>query len=455
MRLLLPMMFLSLIAAGQGNHEEVIKRIYDEALVRGEVHENLRVLCKDIGHRLSGTPQAAAAVEYTRQLMQSYGFDTVYLQPVMVPHWERGPKEVVRVVNSDKMGSLTLNSIVLGNSVGTGPKGLVGEVVEVSGVREVDQLGKQLEGKIVFYNGSMDKTAIRTFNAYGRAVLQRVYGASEAAKYGAKAVIVRSLSINEDDVPHTGSVEYKPLINQIPAIAISTNDAELLSHLLDGQDDLKMYVRNESRMLADKLSYNVIGELRGEKFREEIIAVGGHLDSWDVGEGAHDDGSGCMQGVEVLRLFKALDLRPQRTLRAVMWMNEENGLAGGKEYARVAEERGERHILAIESDNGGFRPYGMAMVGSDDEIQKVQQWTRYFEPYGVWNFKESGSGADIGPLALQGTLLMGLRVNGQRYFNYHHTPADVFETVEKRELELGAATMASMVYLVDQEGLND
>ncbi|WP_424961512.1 M20/M25/M40 family metallo-hydrolase [Ekhidna sp.] len=433
-------------------HEEAIKKIYDETLTNGHVYENLRYLCKEIGHRLSGSPQAAAAVEYTRHLMESYGFDTVYLQPVMVPHWVRGKKEIVRALDTDKHGTIHFNALALGNSVGTGPDGVLAEVIEVSGINEVNELGKKVEGKIVFYNGEMDPTIINTFGAYGGAVVQRSSGASEAAKYGAKAIIIRSVTNRKDDIPHTGSLRYKALINQIPAVAISTNDADILSQILQEQK-LNVYIETHCQMLPDVLSYNVIGELRGSEFPDEIIAVGGHLDSWDVGEGAHDDGAGCMQAIEAVRLFKALDITPKRTIRAVMWMNEENGLRGGREYARVAKEKGEKHIAALESDSGGFQPLGFSTSGTDEQRAQIKAWKDYFLPYRVWDFEQNGGGADIGPLRSHGTLLIGLRPSTQRYFIYHHTPADVFEAVDQRELELGAASMGAMMYLLDREGV--
>ena len=446
--LLLPFLSLS------QSKEEMVKKIYDETLNNSPVHETLRVLCKDIGNRLSGSPQAAAAVEYTKQLMESYGFDTVYLQPVMVPHWVRGEKEIARITNSQKLGAFEMKTLALGNSVGSGPEGILAEVIELGGLEEVDSYAKKLEGKIVFFNGRMDPTVINNFSAYGKAVAQRAWGASDAAKYGAKAVLVRSMTNRLDDIPHTGSLRYKPLIGQIPAVAISTNDSERLSALLKEQDDLKVFVRTTSRMLESVLSYNVVGEIRGSEFPDEIISVGGHLDSWDVGEGAHDDGSGCVQAIDALRTFKALGIQPKRTLRAVMWMNEENGLMGGREYAKVAEELGENHIAAIESDAGGFRPLGFSMAGSEAQKAKVKAWKDLFTPYGVWNFGQEGGGADIGPLQNLGTLLIGLRPNTQRYFIYHHTNEDVFEAVDKRELELGAASMSALMYLLDQEGVD-
>ncbi len=433
-------------------HEAMIKKIYDEALTNSPVYESLRVLCKDVGHRLAGSTGAAAAVEYTKQLMESYDFDTVYLQPVMVPHWVRGEKETVRAINSNKYGTFDMNALALGNSVGTGPVGILEEVIEVGGLGEVEKLGKKVVGKIVFYNEIMDPTIINTFGAYGGAVRQRAAGASEAAKYGAKAVIVRSATNRRDDIPHTGALNYDEKIKKIPAVAISTNDADKLSKILKEQT-LKVYIETHCEQLEDVLSYNVIGELRGSDFPDEIIAAGGHLDSWDVGEGAHDDGSGCVQGIEAVRLFKALGITPKRTLRAVMWMNEENGLRGGPEYARVAKEKGEKHIAALESDNGAFQPLGFTMTGTEEQKQQVKAWRDYFIPYRVWDFEQRGGGADIRQLNKEGTLLIGLRPNTQKYFNYHHTPADVFEVVDKRELELGAASMSAMMYLLDQEGL--
>ena len=444
---------LPAVLFAQTNHEANIKKLFDTELTNGHAYKNLRVLCKDVGNRLSGSPEAAAAVEYTRQLMESYGFDTVYLQPVMVPHWVRGKRDIVRIVNSNKVGTKELNSLALGNSIGTGEGGLVGEVIEVSGIDEVNKLGKKVEGKIVFYNGAMDPTLVSTFMAYGGAVGQRGSGASEAAKFGAKAVIVRSMSNRRDDIPHTGSLNYKPLMPIIPALAISTNDADLLSSLLKGQPDLKLYLESHGEQLEDVLSYNVIGELRGTEKPEEIIAVGGHLDSWDVGEGAHDDGAGCIQAIEALRLYKELGWKPKRTIRAVMWMNEENGLRGGREYARVAKEKGEKHIAALESDSGGFLPIGFSSTGSDEQRNKIMGWKDYFLPYNIWQFERRGGGADIGPLRDQGTVLIGLSPDSQKYFIYHHTNADVFEAVDQRELELGAAAMASMVYLLEQEGI--
>ncbi|WP_026951240.1 M20/M25/M40 family metallo-hydrolase [Algoriphagus mannitolivorans] len=451
-KLLLLLGLIPALSFGQ-NHAENIRKIYDAELTSGHTYENLRYLCKEVGNRLAGSPGAAAAVEYTRQLMESYGFDTVYLQPVMVPHWDRGGKDVVRIVNSEKYGSLELNALALGNTEGTGPQGLVGNLIEVSGIEELRQLGEKVKGKIVFFNGPMDPRKINTFEAYGGANAQRSSGAAEASKFGAIGTLVRSLSNTINPYPHTGNQRYNPDFPKIPAIAISTQDAEVLSQALKSQPGLKIYLESHGSMKNEALSYNVIGEIRGTEKPEEIIAVGGHLDSWDVGEGAHDDGAGCMQAIEVLRLYKELGWRPKRTIRAVMWMNEENGLRGGQEYAKVAKEKGEKHIAAIESDSGGFLPTGFSFSGTSEQKDKLLSWAELLRPYQLWNLNMPGGGADIGPLRDQGPILIGLKPDSQRYFFYHHTEADVFEAVDQRELELGAAAMAALVYLIEQEGI--
>ena len=444
--------------AGQNDEDAFfIRGIYDQALTHSSAYEWLHVLTKKIGARLSGSPQAAAAVSYTRQMLDTLGLDTVWLQPCEVPHWERGAPEVVRVVSSYKMGSVTLNGVALGNSVGTPPSGITAEVVEVQSLNDVDELGEAgIAGKIVFYNRPLDPTQINTFRAYGGAVDQRGAGASRAARYGALGVLVRSMTTGLDDVPHTGSLRYDPNYPAIPAIAITTNDAELLSKLLE-EEAVRVYMHSSCRMLANEMSYNVIGEIKGSEHPEEIILVGGHLDSWDLGEGAHDDGAGCVQSMAVLQTLLQLGYRPKRTLRCVMFMNEENGLGGGRAYWKASNDKKEYHLAAIESDRGGFTPRGFTCDGEDNvfrrKFRRVNRWLPLLEPYGLGLSQGSG-GADINGLKSQGGLLFGLYPDSQRYFDYHHTSADRFETVNKREMEMGAAAMASLVYLLDKYGLD-
>jgi carboxypeptidase Q len=431
-----------------------IRRIYDEELTNGQSYSMLEYLSLSIGNRLSGSPQAAAAVEYTRERMEAFGFDRVFLQEVMVPHWIRGKKESGRIVNSTSYGSKDLKVIALGNSVGTGPNGILEEIVEVNSFEQLDSMGKdKLQGKIVFFNKPMDPRYIQTGQAYGEAGSQRTYGPSRAARYGAIGVVVRSLTLSLDDIPHTGMLSYDESVPKIPAIAVSTIGAEILSVEIKRSPGLKFYMETHCEMLPEVLSYNVIGEIKGSEFPDEYIVVGGHLDSWDLGDGSHDDGAGCVQSIEALRLFKTLGIRPKRTIRAVMFMNEENGLRGGKEYARVAKEKGEKHIAALESDSGGFTPRGFGVTGSDEVFSKIMAWRELLEPYDLHKIIQGGGGADINPLKDQGSVLLRFIPDSQRYFDYHHTEIDTFDKVNKRELELGAAAMASLLYLIDQNGL--
>lgn len=434
--------------------ETSLRQIYNKALSDGKSYSMLDYLSNKIGSRLSGSPGAAAAVEWSRHTMEDFGFDSVWLQPVMVPHWVRGQKEIGRIINSKKMGTVEVNVCALGGSVGTGPDGIVANIVEVKSFEGLVQLGtRNIQGKIVFFNRPMDPTQMNTFAAYGGAVNQRGSGASEAAKYGAVAVLVRSMGLNTEDYPHTGGLRYAPNVAQIPALAISTKHADLLSKVLKDDKGIQFYMESHCEMLEDAPSFNVVGEIRGSEYKNEIIVVGGHLDSWDLAQGAHDDGAGCVQSIEVLRILKSMGYKPKRTLRAVMYMNEENGLRGGTKYAELALKNKEKHIAAIESDRGGFTPRGFTISADTATRKKIQRWKSLLESYGLSDFSQEGGGADIGPLAPQGTALIGFLPDSQRYFSYHHTQEDSFDKVDKRELELGAASMAALVFLIDKYGL--
>jgi hypothetical protein len=342
----------------------------------------------------------------------------------------------------------------LGNSIGTGAAGISGKIVEVQNFEALATLGREkVEGKIVYFSRPMDPKHIETFRAYGGAVNQRGSGPAEAAKYGAIGAIVRSMTLAFDDNPHTGSTNYGEGVNKIPAIAISTMDGDHLSRLLKEDPDLDFYFETHCEIQGDVLSYNVIGEITGKEFPEEVIVVGGHLDSWDLGTGAHDDGAGCVQSIEVLRILRSLGLNNKRTIRAVMFMNEENGLRGGRKYAEEVLVKNEMHVAAIESDRGGFTPRGFGMSGSPEQLLKLKGWAILFSPYMISEFIAGGGGADIGPLRPTGTPLIGYIPDSQRYFDFHHSQIDVFDAVNKRELEMGAAAMAALVYLIDKYGL--
>lgn len=439
----------------QTSDAEQLRKIYDAALTQGKAYDWLNYLSNQIGGRLSGSVQAQQAVDYTKSQLDSLGLDRVWLQPVMVPKWVRGTPEFAYIENSPGL-THNVNICALGGSVATPAIGVKAPMIEVHSFEDLEKLGKdKITGKIVFFNRPMDPTLINTFEAYSGAVEQRYSGASEAAKYGAVGVIVRSMNLRLDDFPHAGSMSYgdTPEDQRIPAAAISTNGAELLSTTLKLNPNIKFYFKLNCKQFEDVKSYNVIGEIKGSTHPEEIMVVGGHLDSWDLGDGAHDDGAGCTQAMDVLHLLKKVGYRPQKTLRVVLFMNEENGLRGGAKYAEEAKSKKERHIFALESDEGGFTPRGFSVDATDAQFSKMLQWKSLFEPYLIHEFVQGGSGADVGPLK-DGTVVMaGLRPDSQRYFDYHHAENDTFDQVDKRELELGAATMASMIYLVDKYGL--
>lgn len=440
--------------SAQTDTAAVLKKISDDVFTNGKAYINLRFLCKQVGQRLSGSPGAAKAVVETARMLREAGADTVYLQECMVPHWVRGAKEVA-TLQLGKGQTYNLKVAALGNSVGTPASGIKAQVVEVKNFDELNKLGEAgVKGKIVFYNYPMNPTYLNAFRAYGEAGIYRGRGPSMAAKYGAIGVITRTLSPNLDDYPHTGSTVYNDSFPKLPAVAVSTNDAEYLSKAL-ASGPKEVYIKTNCKMLPDTISYNVIGEIRGSEFPDEVLTVGGHLDSWDLAEGAHDDGAGCVQSIEVIRTFKSTGIRPKRTIRAVMFMNEENGLRGGTKYAEIAaSEKDKKFIFALESDAGGFTPRGFGYTMNAQQAQKFVSWKNLFYPYGANDFVQGGGGADIGPLYRQfQTPLAGLNPDSQRYMALHHATNDVFEEVSERELKLGAIVMTQLMWLVSEYGL--
>jgi hypothetical protein len=447
------LLLIPVILFAQNQDSILIRKIFDEALSSRVAYENLRYLCKNTKGRISGTHQAEAAVEFTRQTMLDMGLDTVFLQELMVKRWVRGNREIASV-NSEISGNHELTISGLGTSVGTGYEGIIGKVVEVHSFEDLEKLGlDNVKGRIVFFNRPMDPALFNTFSAYGQAADQRIQGASGVAKYGAIGVIVRSLTTSLDDFPHTGVLYYEEGIPKIPAVCVSTIDAELLSDLLKEDPKLNLNIVSNCQNLEEVPSYNVVGELKGSVYPAQIITIGGHLDAWDTGEGAHDDGTGCIQSIEVLRLFQVLSIQPKRTIRAVMFMDEEIAQRGGLKYAELAAQNKENHYAAIESDGGGLSPRGFGFSATDDRLERLLDLQKYFEPYGIDQFSRGGGGADIGPLQQFGTLLISPDPDMQRYFDYHHSPNDTFEQVNIRELQLGSASIAALVYLIDKYDL--
>ena len=438
-----------------------IKKISDEILTNGKAYQNLRHLTKKIGARLAGSSGMVKAEQWGVELMKTSGADQAWLQECMVPHWVRGGTDVAQArytVPASKTKNMIpqqkgLDIVALGNSIGSGPKGISAPVVLVNSFEELEAKKDQVKGKIVFYNYKFNDTYISTFTAYRDAGQYRGAGPSRAAKYGAIGVIVRSMSHAVDNNPHTGATRYDSAYAKIPAVAIGLRDADWLSEQIQ-KSGVNVTLRTNGKFLPDTIGHNVIGELKGSEFPDQIITVGGHLDSWDNCEGAHDDGAGCVQAIEILRALKALGYTPKRTIRFVLFANEENGLRGGTKYAEVAAAKGEKHILAIESDAGGFTPRALGFTGSDEQYEKFLTWKPLIAPYGCSELVKGGGGADIGPLnRTLKTPMASLNPDTQRYFDIHHARSDVFEAVNKRELELGAVNMAALIYLVDKYGL--
>lgn len=431
-------------------YDSVAREIVREALGSNRSYEMLFELCTTIGHRISGSPQAAKAVEWSKKLMEHYGFDNVHLEPVMVPRWVRGPVEKAELVYpSGKREKLTITA--LGGSVGTPAGGITADLIEVKSFDELRQLGERAKGKIVFFNRPMDRKLISTFAAYGGAVDQRGGGAIMAARAGGVAAVVRSMTTRIDDFPHTGGMGYVDTVRKIPGIAISTLQAERISKLLAQGEQLKLHFTLSAQTLPDVESFNVVGELTGTEKPGEVIVIGGHLDSWDIGQGAHDDGSGCVQSIEALRILKKFGLKPKRTIRAVMFMNEENGLRGGTGYAD-RDRPGEKHIAALESDEGGFLPLGFG-ISDSAAYNRIAPWAPLFTFFDADRIRLGGGGADIGPMGRKGIPLMSLIVDTHRYFDSHHSANDNLTAVNERELALGAAAMAILTYVMAQEGL--
>lgn len=443
----------SFILFAQNSDEQTIKQIYKSSLTNSQCYSWLDHLSNTIGSRLSGSANAEKAIEYTKAQMETLGFDRVYVQEVMVPKWVRGEKETAYIL--DNKSKTNVPVCALGGSIATPKNGITAEVIEVKGINELEALGEKIKGKIVFFNRPMEPENIETFKSYGGCVDQRFAGAKEASKFGAVATIVRSMNFRLDDFPHTGVQSYGdlPKSEYIPAAAISTNAAELLSKTLKTNPNLKLYLKQSCQQMEDVLSYNVIGEIKGSEHPENIMIVGGHLDSWDLADGSHDDGAGVVQSMEVANIFKNIGYKAKNTLRVVLFMNEENGGRGGDKYEELAKANKENHIFAMESDSGGFSPRGFSIESDDANFNKIVSWKTLFEPYLIHSFVKGHGGSDIEPLTSTSLVKVGLKPDSQRYFDYHHAANDTFDAINKRELELGAATMAALMYLMDQNGI--
>lgn len=435
------------------HYAAIARRLVETGLGGQGAYALLQELTAAAPHRLSGSPGAARAVELTRRMMEQQGFANVRLEAVSVPVWVRGEVERAAVVDPQGGAEIPLSVCALGGTVATPPGGITAEVIEVRTLDEIRALGNRAEGRIIFLNRPFDRSLMDPFDGYGGAVDQRWGGAIETAVAGGAAVLVRSLTPVIDDVPHTGSVGTREGVRPIHAAAISTAGADRLSALLRERGAVTVRLTLDCSTLPDAESANVLGEITGWERPGEIIVVSGHLDCWDKGSGAHDDGAGCVQAIEAVHLLRRIGVRPRRTIRAVMYMNEENGLRGGRAYAAAPGRSDERHIAALESDAGGFAPRGFGVQADSAVVARVQRWAPLFAPLLADRIEAGYGGVDISPLVRTGVPGIGLNVEKHRYFDYHHSDHDTIDKVHPRELEMGAVVEALLCYLISEEGL--
>lgn len=411
-------------------------RLIDAALADQAAYDRLTELVDGFGHRLSGSLALERAIDWILEEMRTDGLENVRGEPVLVPHWVRGDEslEMIRPLARE------LPMLGLGGSVGTPPEGIRAEVMVVSSFQELTSRADEAIGRIVLFDVP--------FTGYGQTVQYRTQGAIAAARAGAVASIIRSVTPYSQQTPHTGTMSYDDSVERIPHAAITVEDAEFIHRAIDRGERVELHLRMEARTLPDTWSRNVVAELVGTEFPEEIIVFGGHIDSWDVGQGAMDDAGGTVVAWEALRLMKELGLRPRRTVRVVMWTNEENGLRGGNAYRDQHADELDDHVLAIESDGGVFKPAGFGFTGSDAARAMVEDIATLLDRIEAGAMGPRGGGADIGPIMQLGVPGMGLQVDGTRYFWYHHTAADTIDKLDPREVALSVATMAVMAYVV-------
>jgi carboxypeptidase Q len=448
------LLFTAVTVANAQNDSTIIKSIFTHVLEKGSAYDNLKTLCTEVGHRLAGSKGNEKAVKWGEVYLRKIGGENVFLQSCMVPHWVRGEKEVLKTVGDKLPKSFSI--LALGNSVGTEANGITAEVIMFKSMDELKNASEAtIKGKIVFMNVPFNQANISTGQSYGEGYPVRANGPSIAAKKGAIAYTMRSLSSIADDFPHTGALRYETGVTQIPACALGNVSADNLSSALANSKNLKLYFKQTCKMYEDVPSYNVMAEIRGSEKPNEVIVVGGHLDSWDVGQGAHDDGTGLVHAAQLIETMKALGIKPKRTIRVVFFNNEENGRAGGDAYTDLAKNsKEETCIAALESDGGGFTPRGFNIGTTMEKFDKMKAWEPLFKNYFANDFSFGGSGGvDIRDLKDLGAATIGFEGDGQRYFDLHHTANDTFDKVNKRELHLGAAAIASLVWLISEYGL--
>lgn len=445
-------LFGGFIIQAQDTEKNTIAAIYQNALTSYDSYNNLKELCTKAPGRLMGSKASELAIQILKASVDKLHPDNCYLQNYTTPSWRvKSPCRATVLYGSKKE---SLNVVNLGLSVSTPVNGITGEILEMQTLGALDSLGaNDVRGKIVFFNREMDNSKTTTFEQYGGAIDQRAGGASKAAQYGAVGVLVRSLSTEHYNFPHTGVSRYKEGVTKIPNISISTNDADKLSRLNKGNKGVKVWMKSETETIDSAKTANLIAEIKGSKHPEKIIVIGAHMDAWFNTPGAHDDGAGCEQMIDVFRIFNELNIKPENTIRLVLFMDEEMYQSGSKVYAESVGKGKKEHIAAIESDAGGLLPLGFGIEAGDTVINAIKKLSEPLVEYGIYKTAKGHGGTDISPLKQFDIPLIGLVTNSQRYFEYHHSANDTVENVSRREMQLGSAAIASLVYLIDRNGV--
>ncbi len=450
LRFLLFFVFALMLNASfsQNPDEKTISQIFDNVLLSDVAYHNLEYLCESAPGRLVGSEESIIALDYMKGYFEELGADTVFLQEFKTPAWKCHSTSASVLFDGNEIG---LRVDALGPSPSTPGEGLLAQLIEVQGLEELKTLDPaQLKDRIVFFHRPVDLTLINTFRIYGNAVDQRSRGPALAAELGAAGVLVRSVGTRMDTFPHTGSTRFNDV--KIPSAAISTIDADLLSEILQADENVKLKLIIDAEDIEEITSYNLIADIRGSEYPDEYILVGGHIDAWFNSPGAHDDGIGCVQTADILRIFKELGIDNKRTIRAIMFMDEELYQSGGKAYAEYSELNNILNYFALEADAGGFTPEGFTVDAVDSVFNIISAYQPLLEPYGIDYIKKGGSGVDIGPLKKFAVPLIGYRTDPQRYMDLHHSAYDTFDKVHIRELQLGSGCMAAIIYLVDKHG---
>ncbi len=430
------------------DYKDAAKKLIEFGRKENNAYLKLQELCDDIGHRLSGSKELDKAIAWAQKSMKADGHENVRAEKVMVRKWVRG-KESCELLEPRP---LKFEMLGLGGSVATPKEGIVAEVVVVDSKEELDKLSdEEVEGKIVCFNAAMPPYSRATGSGYGRVVQYRSNGAVWAAERGAVAALVRSVTAYSLNSPHTGAMRYKADVKKVPAAAISVEAATMLARLQKRGKKTKVKLYMEAKDEGMVPSANVLAEIVGSEKPEEIVVIGGHIDSWDVGQGAQDDGAGCVAAMEALTLIRKLKLKPKRTIRVVLWTNEENGIAGATAY--LARHQNETHVAGIESDSGGFAPEGLSVEMKDEKkqelaVEQLRDILQLLRPINATNVRAGFSGVDVGQLKVLGTACLGLQVDGRRYFNTHHTWADTVDKVDRKELGDCAITVAVAAFIL-------